>query len=60
MDFEQLSGGAQKIFDEIDYGKIQADASDAFRNMGMSVNEYLEAINQTGATFAQTMGDAKG
>lgn len=60
MDFEQLSGGAQKIFDEIDYSKIQADASDAFRNMGMSVNEYLEAINQTGATFAQTMGDAKG
>ena len=60
MDFEQLSGGAQKIFDEIDYSKIQADASDAFRNMGMSVNEYIEAINQTGATFAQTMGDAKG
>ena len=60
MDFEQLAGGAQKIFDEIDYGKIQADATAAFHDLNMSANEYLESINQVGATFAQTMGDQKG
>ena len=60
MDFEQLAGGAQKIFDEIDYSKIQADAQAAYDQLNMSANEYLESINMVGATFAQTMGDQKG
>ena len=60
MDFEQLSGGAQKIFDEIDYSKIQKDAAAAFHDLNLSANEYLESINSVGATFAQTMGDQKG
>ena len=58
--FEQLSGGAAKIFDEIDQSKILNDATGAWKNLNMSANEYLGAINQTGAMFAQTMGDEKG
>ena len=58
--FEQLSGGAQKIFDEIDYEKIAQDADNAYKDLNMSANEYLESINLVGATFAQTMGDEKG
>ena len=58
--FEQLAGGAEKIFDEIDQSKILNDANGAWRTLNMSANEYLAAINQTGAMFAQTMGDEKG
>lgn len=58
--FEQLSGGAAKIFDEIDQSSILNDANDAWRTLNMSANEYLAAINQTGAMFAQTMGDERG
>lgn len=59
-DMEQLSGGAKKIFDEMDYSKIEKDATNAYKNMNMSATEYLEAMNNVGATFASTMGDQKG
>ena len=58
--FEQLSGGVEKIFDQADTTKIMADAQEAFKDLNMSANEYLASINQTGAAFAQTMGDQKG
>lgn len=58
--FEQLQGGAQKIFDQMDYSQIAKDANDAYFNMGMSANQYLESINLVGAAFASTMGDSKG
>ena len=59
-EFEQLAGGAEKIFDEVDQSKILSDANDAWKTLNMSANEYMAAINQTGAMFAQTMGDEKG
>lgn len=59
-EFEQLAGGVEKIFDQADTSRIFADANNAYRDLNMSANEYLAAINQTGAAFAQTMGDAKG
>lgn len=59
-EYEQLAGGVEKIFDEIDKQKVLDDASQAFLNLNMSANEYLAAINQTGAMFSQTMGDEKG
>lgn len=57
--FEQLQGGAQKIFDEMDYSKIAKDAENAYKDLNMSANQYLESINLVGAMFAQTMGDEK-
>ena len=60
MDYEQLAGGAQKIFDQIDYSVIAKDANNAFKELNMSANEYLASINLAGAAFAQTMGDEKG
>ncbi len=59
-DFEQLSGGVQKIFDEIDYKTIEKDASEAFKTMQMSANEYMEVMTSVGANFASTLGDEKG
>lgn len=58
--FEQLKGGVEKIFDQADQAAILRDAQNAYHDLNMSANEYLAAINQTGATFAQTMGDQKG
>lgn len=58
--FEQLEGGVEKIFDQADIGQIMADANQAYKELNMSANEYLAAINQTGAAFASTMGDEKG
>ena len=59
-DFEQLSGGVEKIFDQANTTQILRDAQGAFKDLNMSANEYLSSINQVGATFAQTMGDQKG
>lgn len=59
-DFEQLSGGVQKIFNEIDYSMIEKDAQEAFKTMQMSANQYLEVMTTVGANFASTLGDAKG
>lgn len=59
-DFQQLSGGVEKIFDEADIAGIMLDANNAFYELNMSANEYLASINQVGAAFAATMGDQKG
>ena len=59
-EYEQVAGGAQKIFDQMDFSKIQADAQEAYLNMGMSANEYMKVMTSVGANFASTLGDAKG
>jgi hypothetical protein len=59
-EYEQLAGGAQKIFDQIDYSKIASDANNAYKELGLSANQYLSVINDVGATFAATMGDEAG
>lgn len=56
-EYEQLAGGVEKIFDQMDYSKIMDDADQAFLSMNMSANEYLSAINNVGAAFSATMGD---
>lgn len=56
-EWEQLAGGAQKIFDEMDFSVIKNDAKNAYKELNMSMNEYIEAINLAGATFSTTMGD---
>ena len=59
-EYEQLAGGAQKIFDQMDYSRIAQDANNAYRELGLSANQYLAVINDVGATFAATMGDEAG
>ena len=59
-EYEQLVGGAKKIFDEMDYSVIAQDAQSAFESMNLSASQYLSMMNSVGATFAQTMGDEKG
>ena len=59
-EYEQLAGGAAKIFDEMNQADILRDAQNAYKDLGLSANQYLAVINDVGATFAATMGDAAG
>lgn len=59
-EYEQLAGGAAKIFDEMSQADILRDAQNAYKDLGLSANQYLAVINDVGATFAATMGDAAG
>lgn len=59
-DYEQLAGGAAKIFDEMSQTKVLNDANNAYKELGLSANQYLAIINDVGATFAATMGDRAG
>lgn len=59
-EYEQLAGGAQKIFNDMDFSRIDADANNAYKELGLSANQYLAVINDVGATFAATMGDEAG
>ena len=56
-EFEQLSGGVQKIFNDMDTSRVFADANNAWRDLNMSANEYMATINDVGAMFSATMGD---
>ena len=59
-EYEQLAGGAAKIFDEMSQSKILQDAQNAYKDLGLSANQYLAVMNDVGATFAATMGDEAG
>ena len=59
-ELQQLEGGVQKIFNDMDTSRIFADAANAYKDLNMSANEYLATINDVGAAFASTMGDEKG
>lgn len=59
-EFEQLEGGMKKIFDKANISQITKDANNAYKDLGLSASGYLRVINDTGATFASTMGDQKG
>ena len=59
-EFEQLAGGAKKIFDQMDYSRIEQDAQNAYKTMNISASEYIATMNDVGATFAATMGDEAG
>ncbi len=44
----------------MDTSRILEDAKNAYKDLGMSVNEYLGKINDVGAAFKSTMGDEAG
>lgn len=59
-EFEQLAGGVEKIFDQMDTSRIFVDAQNAYKDFNLSANEYLALINDVGAAFSATMGDEAG
>lgn len=49
-ELEQNMGGSEAVFGEY-ADKIQAKASEAFSNMGLSTSDYLATANKMGALF---------
>ncbi len=50
MDLQQNLGGTEAVFGEF-AKNIQATASEAYKNMGMSASEYMATANKMGALF---------
>jgi hypothetical protein len=49
-DLEQSLGGSEAVFGEF-AGRMQAIGEDAYKNMGVTQNQYLETANRMGALF---------
>lgn len=54
--YEQLKGGTEKIFAGMDTSRIYEDAKAAYKDLGMSANEYLESVNQIGSQMKASLG----
>ena len=50
-EYEQLAGGAAKIFDEMNQADILRDAQNAYKDLGLSANQYLAVINDVGQSL---------
>ena len=54
-DYEQLIGGVETLFGD-SAKKVLADAEDAYKTAGMSVNEYMETSIQSAAAMINSIG----
>lgn len=55
-DFEQLSGGVEKIFGPETAKTVEANAKRAFETAGMSANQYMETVTGFSATLLKDLG----
>lgn len=55
-DYEQLVGGVETLFGSSAAKKVLADAENAYKTAGMSVNEYMETSIQSAASLINSLG----
>lgn len=55
-EYEQLVGGVQKLFGDMDFQEVIDNAGDAFRTAGMSANEYMETVTSFSASLISSLG----
>lgn len=55
--FEQLSGGIEKLFGKESAETVANYASQAFLTSGKSINEYMESVSGITASLKRSMGD---
>lgn len=55
-EYQQLSGGVEKIFDGMDTSRIFEDANNAYKNYNLSANEYLDTVTKIGSAMKDSMG----
>lgn len=55
-EYEQLVGGVQKLFGEMDYQAVIDNASQAFKTAGMSANDYMETVTSFSASLISSLG----
>jgi len=54
-DFQQLEGGVETLFGAAQ-GEVMANASKAFRDVGISANEYMETVTSFSASLISSLG----
>lgn len=54
-DYEQLVGGVDTLFKDSS-AKVQQYAAEAYKNAGMSANEYMETVTGFSASLLQSLG----
>ena len=55
-DYEQLAGGVETLF-KSSADKVEKYASEAFKNVGMSGNEYMETVTGFAASLISSLGN---
>jgi len=55
-DFEQLSGGVDKLFGKEAAATVKANAAKAFESAGMSANQYMEQATSFSASLISSLG----
>ena len=55
-DYEQLIGGVETLF-KSSADKVEKYASEAFKNVGMSGNEYMETVTGFAASLISSLGN---
>ena len=55
-EYEQLVGGVQKLFGDMDFQAVIDNAGDAFKTAGMSANEYMETVTNFSAALISSLG----
>ena len=54
-EYEQLVGGVQKLFGEMDYQAVVDNASEAFKTAGLSANDYMETVTNFSASLISSL-----
>ena len=54
--YEQLVGGVNTLFGEESAKKVQEYASNAYKNAGMSANQYMETVTSFSASLISSLG----
>lgn len=58
--YEQLVGGVQKLFGDMDYQSVIDNASKAFETAGISANDYMETVTSFSASLISSLdGDTQ-
>ena len=55
-EYEQLSGGVQKLFGKEASAQVMKYAENAYKTSGMSANEYMETATGFSASLIQSLG----
>ena len=59
-DYEQLTGGVEKLFGEEAAATVKTNAEKAFQSAGMSANQYMEQVTSFSSSLIKSLdGDTK-
>ena len=54
-EYQQLTGGIETLFKD-SYSRVMSYADDAYKNVGMSANEYMDTVTSFSARLLQGLG----